>query len=234
MSHFSEAIKLSLMRAKSFTQVNKGVMTLFCVVLIFADAVNYFLQSQVAQGVDQSRFFEMIFQLFILFYSVVLIHFISNWYHQRRLSFFKLVGESLLLSPGYLLQAILYVLTTLVSLCLLIIPGIYCGVSFYMAPILSVLYPSYSGKTFMLSYELSKGRFFNFLLVILLTVILSFIPDGLGLLLSGKLNSIYSLWLSPFGALLFVVSELIIVFFVLKLLEDQFPEDFQGDPRISS
>lgn len=234
LSHFSDVIGHSFSRSKAFAQSHKGAMLVFWFTLIFADFLNYFLQSQVARGqAEESRLFEICFQLFILYFSVVFIHFVSNRYHARRISVLKLFGESLLLSPGYLLQAILLVILVLLSLCLLVIPGIFCGITFYIAPLLSVLYPGYEGKTFLLSHELSKGRLLEFGVVIILTAILPFIPDGVGLVLTGELNSIWSLWLAPFDGLLFLMSELLVVFFVLGLLEIHFPKDFQ-DPKISS
>jgi len=220
-------ISRAFSRAKEFVSGHKGSIALFWIILVFADALNYFFQSQIGQrSAENSRVIEIFFQLFILFYSVVFIHFISNKFHRRRIGFLALTGESLMLSPGYLLQAILYVITVMISLCLLVLPGIYCGIRFYFAPLLSVLYPGYKGRTFMLSHELSRGQEFTALVIILITAIVPFIPDGIGLLLTGELKSIWSLWLAPFDGLLFLFGELLVVFYVLGLLEKSFPQDF--------
>ncbi|MBC97245.1 MAG: hypothetical protein CME63_05815 [Halobacteriovoraceae bacterium] len=207
-------------RAVDFIKIEWKVFLFFILLLFVEDLFNFYLQNQVIGNPESSRYIEIYFQVLLLWTNVFYIHSIHSIKINREVSKWRIFGESFLLLPGFILQSILWFLSFVLGLCLLVIPGIYTGIIFYMAPILSVLYPDYRGTTFLLAKKFSSQNFKNTAFLIILTSFIPFIPEGLLFFLTGTMKSIWSLLYSPFGGALYFFFELIFILYVYEFVKE--------------
>ncbi len=214
-----EVILINFKRATSYVRDHKLSFISFILFLIIQDLANFALSQEFATHGADPRLLEVAFQLFFLWSSVYFYHTVSCVASKRKVSWASILGESILLFPGYILQSILWTLSLLAGLFLLIIPGVYSGVVFYMAPMISVLYPDYSGTTFTLSREFAHHNLKVTFAIVLTTSLIPFIPEGLLFFITGSLKSIWGLIYSPIGGGLYLFCELVFLFFVLDKVE---------------
>ncbi len=226
--------KLNSERALSYIKNHKGTFISFVVFLFVQDFINFSIQDQIALSGNDPRFVEIGFQFFFLWSSVFFFHMANCQTLKREVPFIKVMGESILLLPGYILQSILWTLSFVIGLALLVLPGIYCGIVFYLAPMISILYPDYSGTTFTLAREFAHEDLKSTALIVILTGLIPFIPEGLLFLLTGSLKSIWGLIYSPLGGAVYLFCELIFLFFVFEKVEAHRNMSSTGAPSISS
>jgi len=214
-----EILKQNSARALTYIKNHKLSFSLFVLFLFVQDIANYFVHDYFSGQDMDSRLVEAFFQLFFLWSAVFFFHSVDCQETKREVSYSKIGTESLLLFPGFLLQSILWTISFILGLAFFLVPGIYMGIVFYMAPMLSVLYPDYSGQTFMLSREFSHQDLkVTFILVVVMSFI-PFIPEALLFLMTGHLKSIWGLIYSPIGAALYLFCELIFLYFVREKVE---------------
>ena len=214
-----DLLLFNLKQATSFIKKNRAIFICFVLFLFIQDLINFYIQNNFNIIMQNAHWVEMFFQFLLLYTSVFFIHVVNCNILERKASVLKLFGESILLLPGYILQSIFWLLSSLLGLCLLVIPGIYIGVTFYMAPMLSVLYPDYSGTTFLLARELSQENLKATFMLVIVTSFIPFIPEGLLFFLTGNVKSIWSLIYSPIGAGVYLFFELVFLLFVLEKIQ---------------
>jgi len=212
---------LKLNSAKAFTYIknHKVSFTVFIFFLFVQDIANYFVHNFFAVQEMDSRLIEASFQLFFLWSVVFFFHYVDCQEAKREASYWKIGIESWLLFPGFLLQSILWTLSFILGLAFLLVPGIYMGIVFYMAPMISVLYPDYPGQTFMLSREFSHQDLRGAFILVVVTSFIPFIPEALLFLITGILKSVLGLIYSPIGAAVYLFCELIFFYFVREKVE---------------
>ncbi len=224
--HFSEAIH--------FIKSEYYLFGFFCALLVIQDTIHLNLQSSFLADSGSSQVAEIISQVLLVWTTVYFFHRINCLLQKRVVSHWAIFGESFLLLPGYILQSILWMLSFLVGICLLVVPGLYSAFAFYLAPGLSVLYPDYSGTTFKLSRELAHENFGATVLIVLVTSIIPFLPEGLLYFYTGTLKGPWSLYYSPIGSALYFFFELILFFFIYDKVIRHRNMGNAGAPSISS
>lgn len=214
-----DIVKFNFNRAVSFVQAHLGMFIAFTVFLFIQDLINFALSQQFSEMGSDPRWIEGGFQFFFLWSSAYFYHIVNCTITKREVNWVRALGESLLLFPGYILQSIFWTLCFVGGLLLFVIPGIYCGVAFYMAPMISILYPDYSGTTFTLSRNFAHQDLKATFAIVLFTSLTPFIPEGLLFFLTGSLKSVWGLIYSPIGGGLYLFCELIFLFFVWDKIE---------------
>lgn len=221
-----EILKLNSALALTYVKNHKVSFTLFVLFLFVQDIANYFVHDYLSIHELDSRLVEGLFQLFFLWSAVFFFHSVDCQESRRDVSYLKIAIESLLLFPGFLLQSIFWMISFVLGLAFLVVPGIYAGIVFYMAPMISVLYPDYSGRTFMLSREFAHQDLLAAFVLVVVTSFIPFIPEALLFFVTGTLKSIWGLIYSPLGAGVYLFCELIFLYFVREKVEAQrqFPQ----------
>jgi len=213
-------LKEVLSSAYLFLKKNLSVFVLFWFILLCFDLIAYFSQVYYGRTEETSHYLEMAYQVFLVFYSVCLFHRMNSLKESISLSIFKLIGESLLLTPGFILQTIFFLIAAVLGTVLLVIPGIYVVFAFYFSPILAVIYPDYQGKIFFLSRELFLLKWKEGVVIILVTTLVPLIPDGIVWLMTGALKSPMTPFFAPIEGALFIGSELIAFCFLYPLVKE--------------
>jgi|GEM_PF-2961052 len=213
--HFHEAV--------DFLINNKRAFFTFCFVLFGMDVLSYIFQTSFVNGEEESRVVEIIFQVGLLYFTVVLLHYLALCHQKEKKAFGPLLINSLLLTPGYFLQVLLLFVAVTLGGFLLILPGIYAFIAFYFAPVLAVVYPDYRGKVFLLSRELfayDLSSFIQTLFAILIGGILPFIPEVTLWVSTGQMKSIWSLIFAPIDGFIYVFFNVFIFYFVWQRVEN--------------
>lgn len=203
-----------------FLRKNVSVFFLFWLLLLCLDLIAYFTQINYGLTEETSHYLEMGYQVFLVFYSVCLLHLMNSLKESRNLSIFKLIGESLLLTPGFILQTIFFLIAAILGTVLLVVPGVYIVFAFYFSPILAVIYPDYQGKIFFLSRELFHLKWKEGVVIILVTTLVPLIPDGIIWLMTGALKSSLTPFFAPIEGALFIGSELVAFCFLYPLVKE--------------
>jgi hypothetical protein len=197
-----------------------GFFILFWAILLGLDLSNYFMHLQIGGGEESARTIEIVYQLILVFFTVCFFHGLNLIALKEKKSFMKIFGESILLTPGFILQSIFFAIAVVLGSALLILPGVYVLFTFYIAPVLAVIYPDYKGRVFMLARELSLTRIKATVAVVLFTAIVPLIPDGLIWLSSGSLKSPATPFIAPFDGALFLFCETVVFTFVYELVSE--------------
>ena len=224
--HFEQAV--------TFVKENLPLFGFFVSLIVIQDILSLILQEYFISYGNTSRLTEIGFQVLLVWTTVYFFHRINCILTQREVSQWGIFGESFLLLPGYILQSIFWILSALVGLCLLVVPGIYWGFVFYLAPGIAVIYPDYSGTTFTLSREMAKENIWATILIILVTSIVPFVPEALLFYFTGTLKGSFSFYYSPIGAVLYLFFELILFFFIYEKVQAHRKISSSGAPSISS
>lgn len=213
-----EPIKEQLKTTYQFIKAHWTYFLIFWFVLLALDLTNYFFHVQAGASEENARVVEIIFQLLLVYLSVCFFHGLNLLRLEGRAPFFKVIGEGLLLTPGFVLQSIFFALALVTGAALLVVPGLYVLFVFYFAPVVSVLYPDYKGKIFMLARELTLPHIKAAMLVILFTGILPLIPEGLIWLTTGALKSKATPFIAPLDGALFLFCEAVVFSFIFELV----------------
>lgn len=204
---------------KALIKEHFNVFVIFWILLLILDLLNYFAQFNYGYSEESSRYIEMSYQLLLVFYSVCFFHKVSSIEQGRFFSLSRLMGESLLLTPGFILQTIFFLITFTLGTVLLIVPGVCALFIFYFAPILAVIYPDYNGRIFILSKNIFMDNWKSAVVVILFTTILPLIPDGIVWFSSGALKSPLTPFFAPIDGALFIFCETMLLCFLFPILK---------------
>lgn len=186
--------------------------------LISLDLSNYFFHLQAGGSEENARTIEIIFQLILVYFSVCFFHGLNLQALGQKLGFFKVVGEAILLTPGFVLQSIFFALSVVVGAALLVLPGFYALFVFYFAPVVAVIYPDYQGKVFLLTRELTLEKPKKAIGIIIFTGLIPLIPEGLIWLSTGALKSKATPFIAPLDGMLFLFCEALVFRFVFELV----------------
>lgn len=213
--HFHEAV--------DFLSNNKKIFFTFCFVLFGMDVLSYIFQTSFVEGEEESRIVEIVFQIGLLYFTVVLLHYLALFHQKEKESLGTILLNSLLLSPGYFLQVLLLFVAVTLGGLLLVLPGIYAFVAFYFAPVLAVVYPDYRGKVFLLSRDLfayNLNSFVTTFFAILIGGILPFIPEVTLWVSTGEMKSIWSLIFAPLDGFIYVFFNVFIFYYVWQRVQN--------------
>lgn len=207
-------------RAGLSLRKNLSLIFAFLFFYLVLDLSNFYLQTQVFYTEEQSRIVEICFQLSLVLFTVIFYHLLNLRRMELSHSLGKILLEGLLLSPGYILQTLFFVLTFLVGGLLLIIPGLYAFLVFYFAPVVSVIYPDFKGSIFLHTREMVSSYIPTTGAMILFTGLVPFIPDGIVFLLTGNMKNILMAVISPIDGFTYLFCQLMIFEFVYFLVHN--------------
>lgn len=209
---------------------------IFWAILLFLDLSNYFLHLQAGPSEENARTVEIIYQVILIYFSVCFFHGLNRWVLSRsqdlgqdfipsslqnspnKVNVLQLLGESFLLTPGFILQSLFFAFSLVLGSALLVLPGLYVLFVFYFAPVVAVLYPDYQGKIFMLARELALVDIKLTVATVLFTGLIPLIPEGMIWALTGSLRSKATPFIAPFDGLLFLFCEALVFVYVFKLV----------------
>lgn len=213
------SIKEVLHQSIELIKKHKSFFILCWVVLLAMDLSSFFAQRHFSYGPEAGRWIEISYQLILVYLSVCFFHTLSFLEKEQKVSPLTILGEGLLLTPGFVLQSIFFGLALLIGSALLVIPGLFVFVLFYFNPLLAVVYPDYQGKTFLLGPELIKPHWKLAIGIILLSGLFPLLPEGGVWLATGSLKSWLTPLLAPLDGALYIICETSAYQFLYKLVE---------------
>jgi hypothetical protein len=212
------AIKEILGQSVELFRKHKAFFFMCQLVLLSMDLSSFFFQKQFSYDPEVGRWIEVGYQLILVYMSVCFFHTLSFLERDEKVGALTILGEGLLLTPGFVLQSIFFGLTLLAGSLLLVIPGLIAFVLLYFNPLLAVVYPDYEGKTFLLGPELIRPHWKVAIGIILLSGLFPFLPEGGIWLATGSLKSWLTPLLAPLDGALYIFCETVAYQFIYTLV----------------
>ncbi|GEM_PF-4637737 len=175
------------------------------------------------QGMNeaQAQVNQVIFELIVLFLNILFLHGLNCRKQDIELGVGKLLFEGALLTPGYILQTIFWILSVLLGATLLVVPGIVAAIIFYFSPVVAVIFPDYKGKVFSLSKEFFWPSFGRTAAIIISVALVTYFPMILHLGLTGQMESSWSWLLIPLNYFLYFTLEVCLFEYVYGFVKEK-------------
>lgn len=205
--------------SKNLISQNISFFFVAWLILLSLDLASYFIQNSWGHDQELGRLIEIGYQLLLVYLSVCFFHALGLLNRGEGIRTGTLLGEGLLLTPGFVLHSILFGLIFLLGVVLLVLPGLYAFVMYYFNPLLAVIYPDYKGKIFSLGPQLIRPHWQQAVGVILFSGLLPFIPEGAVYFSTGALKSWLTPILAPLDGALYIFCETVAFEFVYRLVQ---------------
>lgn len=203
--------------ASVFFRSEKKLMILFWFFFSAFGIFSYWYRQDLPESSAQIT--QAVFEVLFVFFNVFFLHALNLRAQKMETGPFRVVGEGFLLSFGFILQSLFWALSVLLGGLLLIIPGLICMVVFFLAPMLSVLYPDYEGGIFLLAKEFFWPRFMQTLVyLIAFGILLPYFPYFIHFGVTGLFESSYSYFLIPVSNFFYVIAETCLFSYVFRLV----------------
>lgn len=209
---FKEALKT--LKRHSFLLIS------YLIFYVVVSILGYFFEDNLSLSEHDIIIKEGIVGLIVTLSLVCLYHFLNCEKLNLKKSKKEVLGESLLLFPGSILQTILLLLVTILGIVLLVLPGVYAFLIFYFSPWIYVLYPDYKGNILLLTKKLVSVEIGKLLKIMALVILFILLPEFLFDIFSFKIKGVSRIVFLVLEGVLFIFFNLVVFEYLFKLVSE--------------